>query len=133
MIKLGSVSGFLIACAWRLARRTPQIGHIEPGTPAAESGFQIGDMVLSIDGQPVIEFDDIVKVVTVSNDRILEFRVLRAGQEVTVKVAPRAIQKPDMFGNKVMDTGVGVGPVMPGKIARVVPGSPAEKELKAGD
>ncbi len=113
---------------------SPQIGAIRADTPAAEAGFQVGDTVLSINGQPITEFEGIVRVVTVANDSALDFRVMRGGQELTIRVTPRAIQKEDVLGNKIMDPGIGISPVRPGEVANIVPGSPAEiASLKVGD
>jgi len=113
---------------------SPQIGAIRKNTPAAAAGFQLGDKVISIDGQSVTDFKDIMQIVTVANDRSLVFRVLRDGREVAVNVVPRPIEKVDPFGNRIMDTGIGIGPVYPGEIARIVANSPAEAAgLKAGD
>jgi len=103
----------------------PQIGRLLDGAPAQKAGLQVGDVVLSIDSRPVREFDDIVEIVTIAHGRTLPVRVRRGAQELAFSLVPRAIEKKDIFGNKVMDTGIGIGPVMVGEVARVLPNSPA--------
>jgi regulator of sigma E protease len=138
----GPVANFILAIAiltglgliYGTVATSPQIGFVKEGAPAAAAGFKVGDMILSIDDQPIAEFDDIIRVVLVSENRTLNFRVRRDGKEVTIPVTPRSIEKPDMFGNTTKDTGIGIGPVIPGLVSNVVPGSPAEKAgLKIGD
>ena len=56
-------------------------GASRPGRPRPRQGFKSATRVLSIDGQPISEFDDIVRIVTVADGRALDFRVLRNGHE----------------------------------------------------
>ncbi|MCE9523241.1 MAG: RIP metalloprotease RseP [Alphaproteobacteria bacterium] len=113
---------------------SPQIGRLLKGAPAEAAGFQIGDTLLSIDGAKIYEFDDIVSSVSVAQGRELDVLVRRGTEEMSLKVTPQPIEKRDPFGAKVMDAGIGIGPVTPGDIKEISPGSPAEAAgLKAGD
>ncbi len=113
---------------------SPQIGRIAKGTPAEKAGFRVGDKIVSIDGNPIQEFDDIVELVSTARGRTLTVVVSRGGEDVVVRVAPGPIEKRDPFGNKAMDTGLGIGPVSPGEVASVTPNSPAAAAgLKEGD
>jgi regulator of sigma E protease len=114
---------------------SPQIGRMLPGGPAERAGLQVGDMIVSIDGHPIREFQNIVEIVSIAEGRTLLFRVRRNGQEIELPVAPGTIEKPDPFSNrKVKDTGIGIGPVSPGEVKSVAPDSPAAKAgLKARD
>jgi regulator of sigma E protease len=61
-------------------------------------------------------------------------RVRRAGNELDIAVTPQTINKKDMLGNDIKDTGIGIGPVVPGELADVQVGSPAAAAgLKARD
>ncbi len=42
--------------------RAVGIGQVEPGGPAASAGLQAGDVVLSLDGVPVTETDDLIRL-----------------------------------------------------------------------
>ena len=108
---------------------TPDIGRIVSKSAAEAAGFQIGDRVLSIDGQQVYEFSDIFEAVSLSGDRPLAFKIARGGREMTINVMPKQVER-----NGVRDSMVGVGPIYPSEIGEVVAGSPAAKAgIKAGD
>jgi regulator of sigma E protease len=112
----------------------PQVGRLAKGAPAEAAGFQVGDVIVNIDGHPIDEFQDIIEIVSVAQGRELKIRVRRGTQLVDLKVTPRTIEKRDPFGNKVMDTGIGIAPVSPGEVKSVEANSPAAKAgLKAGD
>jgi regulator of sigma E protease len=55
---------FMFTLAVGMPRGAPVIGHVEPGSPAAEAGLAAGDRVSAIDGKPVHwwdDFDDVVR------------------------------------------------------------------------
>ncbi len=104
---------------------SPQLGHIGPNSPAERAGLLPGDIIEEIDSHPVREFSDIMQIVTVRSDRALPVVVNRYGSRVNLTVTPEPIEKVDALGNKVMDPGIGVGNVQPGRVKSVVPDSPA--------
>lgn len=71
----------------------PCIGHVEPGSPAANAGLLPGDRVLSINGRRVSSFDDVVSAAVLSGDR-LRLRIERGGkpleQDIEVTLTRRA-------------------------------------------
>ena len=72
----GPVANFILAvviltCLLMIYGRPvtlPQIGLVKDGTPAAEAGFKVGDLVLSINGEPINEFGEI----GIDNDLIVD-------------------------------------------------------------
>jgi len=58
----------------------PLVGGLEVGSPAWEAGLHSGDKVLSVDGAPVYDFEDILYAATLSKrDRELSLEVEREG------------------------------------------------------
>lgn len=113
---------FLIYGANGLA---PVIGDVKPGFPAQQAGLKPGDRIISIDETEIASFGDIVKIVSVSDGRTLPFVVLRDGKRERIDVTPVMIAKPDSFGATIRDPGIGVSPLVPGKVESIEPGSPA--------
>jgi regulator of sigma E protease len=66
---------------------------------AREIGFQNGDIIISVDGQPVDKFQDIQ--IDIARNQAGSVKVLRDGAEVTVKINPNYIpailNTPGMF------------------------------------
>ena len=71
---------------------TGQIGvaEVSPGSPAAAAGLETGDIILSINGQPIKTFDDIRRAVEDSLGKDTSLEIQKApGQTVTVSLVPR--------------------------------------------
>ena len=77
-----------------------RIATVTPGGPADKAGLRRGDIVLSIDGKPVEEFEDLYKVVNASPDKTLNLTVRRDGEVLALKATPKAepdAEKPGKF------------------------------------
>jgi regulator of sigma E protease len=138
----GPIANFILAIViltglyfiYGVSLTAPQIGRLVTGAPAEAAGIRLGDVVLSIDGRKIRDFQQMSEIVSVSYGRPLKFLVRRGGEEIEIVVMPRSIGKNDVFGNDIRDTGIGVGQVVPGELSEVQPGSPAAAAgLKVGD
>lgn len=75
---------------------TPLLGRIVPGGPGARAGLLSGDLVISIDGQPVADRDQALQRIrgSVQADgraRTLQVQVMRAGKTLLLPVTPRVV------------------------------------------
>ena len=115
-------------------RLNPWVGAIMPQTPAAVAGFQPGDKIIAIDGQPVSDWQDIRLNLVESTQSQLKFDVQSvAGQRLTrtVDLSNFQDQREDMLANG--DLGISPFRTLP-VIGKVQPGSVAETAgLRAGD
>jgi S1-C subfamily serine protease len=65
------------------------IASIEPGSPAARAGLAAGDIILALDGTPVIGADDLIRLL--AGDKIgrkVEIETLRNGNRQTLSLVP---------------------------------------------
>ncbi|MDH3342858.1 MAG: RIP metalloprotease RseP, partial [Gammaproteobacteria bacterium] len=69
------------------------IGGVIKDGPAEQAGLQKGDQLLSLDGEPVKRWDELVKRVESSQNTPIEFTVLRDQQQVAITVIPGSKEK----------------------------------------
>jgi regulator of sigma E protease len=97
IVAAGPLANFILAIviftglfmAFGRSEHAARIGFVEPGSAAAEAGFQVGDLVKSIDGHEVGSFQDIQQAALLNTGITMTFGVERAGNEVTLEAAPR--------------------------------------------
>lgn len=65
-----------------------RVGVVGEGSAAAAAGLQRGDVVRSVDGQPVANFDALRAIVTEAAGRPLALQVERNGQTLTLTATP---------------------------------------------
>jgi regulator of sigma E protease len=66
-----------------------RIGAVELGSPAAQAGFQAGDLVAAINGQPVSTFQDLQQATMLSTGLPMSFVVERSGAEKALTATPQ--------------------------------------------
>lgn len=116
VVSAGPVANFVLAfflfAVFFLGDQTlgPQFGKIEPGSAAAEAGFQSNDLVLRIDGEQVQTFSDIVAIVSMSAGKSLSFDIDRSGSPVTLSVVPRPTVEDRGFYGKITIGRIGARP-----------------------
>jgi regulator of sigma E protease len=67
---------------------------------AASAGFQVGDVVVQIDGSPIESFSDMQRIVALNAGTPLVFRVKRDGNIVSLNATPALQERKDPFGNR---------------------------------
>ena len=77
----------------------PRVDQVTEGSAAQTAGFQPGDLVVSIDGQPIESFSDMQRIVSVSAGRPLQVTVERDGMPATLTAVPDQREITDRFGN----------------------------------
>jgi regulator of sigma E protease len=76
-----------------------EVGQVQPGSAAEESGIRAGDVIRSIDGQTVARFEDVQQAVRMNPGVPVSIVIDRDGQQKTVEVTPRRSEMTDRFGN----------------------------------
>ena len=67
----------------------PRIGEIQSGEPAELAGFQVGDLIRSIDTTDISSWSDMQRIVQASAGIPLHFRVHRGDSDINITVTPR--------------------------------------------
>ncbi|HET9904610.1 MAG TPA: RIP metalloprotease RseP [Xanthobacteraceae bacterium] len=107
VVAAGPIANFLLAIAifagvfvlYGRPVTSARVDAVQPNSAAAEAGFQPGDMVLSINGEPIDSFADMQRIVSINAGERLTFVVERGGARVTLEAAPALREVRDNFGN----------------------------------
>ncbi|WP_341945606.1 M50 family metallopeptidase [Microbacterium sp. LWH11-1.2] len=77
----------------------------DPASPAAEAGIEPGDVLVSIDGQPVSTFADATAIVQAAPGETLDMVVRRDSAEQTLRITPIAAERTitDASGQPILD------------------------------
>ncbi|MFP3920233.1 MAG: RIP metalloprotease RseP [Dichotomicrobium sp.] len=76
----------------------PRVDEVVAGSPAEEAGFQPGDLILSIDGDEIESFEEMVRMVGLSAEQPLDMVVMRDGSRVSLTVTPEIVETESRFG-----------------------------------
>lgn len=94
-----------------LPAMAPVVGQVVSGRPAARAGIQAGDTIVSVEGQPVGQWYDMVGVVASRGGRETSFVISRNGERMEKVLTPYTERDP---GNRDHTIGrIGVYPRMP--------------------
>lgn len=134
IVAAGPIANFILAIlifgalAFFLGRQVtvPRIDAVAPGSAAAAAGFKPGDVVVSADGKTVEGFSDVLRITAFNAGHPVAFVIDRGGERVTVTATPEERSERDRFGNLQRLGALDIsGPIMPARIAGIVPGSAA--------
>jgi regulator of sigma E protease len=106
VVAAGPIANFLLAivifaAVFGLYGRqisTPRVDSVQPGSVAAQAGFQTGDLIVSIDGRAIDSFSDMQRIVGSSANQRLEFVIDRGGARQTLTAVPALKEIKDSFG-----------------------------------
>jgi len=89
-----------------------RIGAVTAGSPAAAAGLKPGDLVRAVGTAPVSRFEQLQKAIKGSRGKQLVLSVSRKGEPVTLRVTPKWIQVPDIYGSQSKLFGIGISPAV---------------------
>ena len=113
----------------------PVIGPVAPGSPAAEAGIMMDDVITAVNGQPAQYFDALDSALAASEGRPISLTVRKSyGLQQTFQLTPTRTYTKDLLGEPLTIYDVGISHRMKPVLARVSKGKPAEAAgLMAGD
>lgn len=68
--------------------------EVREKTPAADAGLEVDDVIVAVGEKTLHSRDDLVTAVLESEGKELDVRIIRAGDETTVKVTPKKMKVP---------------------------------------
>jgi len=79
----------------------PAVGGIVEGSEAERVGLKEGDVFISIAGEKVESFEDIIRVVGLRPNMLIELKILRDNKEIIIKATPKATKQTSIVGETV--------------------------------
>jgi membrane-associated protease RseP (regulator of RpoE activity) len=74
------------------------VARVEPGSPAAEAGVQVGDVIVEAGGEPVESPRDLIwQALRAPEGKKLAVALLRKGERVELEVVPRGKPQPPFW------------------------------------
>jgi regulator of sigma E protease len=107
IVAAGPIANFLLAIViftvmftfFGKPSTTARVDKVEANSAAAAAGFQVGDIVTSIDGTKIESFTDMQRIVAIRAGDKLAFTVKRGDQVVQLSGTPQLREVKDPFGN----------------------------------
>ncbi len=103
------VFALIILCAGYVAGwpvLISQIGTVVDNSPALHAGLKTGDLIKSIDGQPVWRWDDMRSIIERNTDKQLAFTIVRDGREEQISITPAQSDQKGLLGETTGRIGV---------------------------
>jgi regulator of sigma E protease len=111
IVLAGPVANFILAfviftgmfMAFGRVEHVARIGRVEAGSPAATAGFQAGDLIKSINGNPIDSFEALQESTLMSTGLPMNFVVERQSRDIDVTATPRiTVVDQGVFGKRRM-------------------------------
>jgi regulator of sigma E protease len=99
IVAAGPAANFILAMvlftglfmAFGQSVKIARVGFVEAASPAAAAGFQVGDLVTAIDGEPIRSFQDLQEAVILKTGLDMTFNVSRGDQKLALEAAPQVM------------------------------------------
>jgi regulator of sigma E protease len=76
-----------------------RVAEVRPNSPAAAAGFLPGDIVVAVDNLKIDGFDELIRLISVSQGQPLKVTIDRQGSRRVLDVTPSLWEAKDSFGN----------------------------------
>jgi regulator of sigma E protease len=107
IVAAGPIANFILAiviftCLFTFFGKpstTARVDKVEVGSAAAAAGFQVGDIVTTIDGSKIDSFSDMQRIVSTHGGDTLNFTIKRGDATLQLQATPEIRDVKDPFGN----------------------------------
>ncbi len=99
-----------IAIAYLGAEKlAPVVGGIGEQSPAKQAGIMIGDKILSVNGHPVVTWDEMGDIIK-NSQGTLALSIERNGRQKALTLTPHIAESKNMFGERIQKRLIGIAP-----------------------
>jgi regulator of sigma E protease len=99
---------FILLCMLGVPTVTARIGEVLKDKPAARAGLLKDDVVTSINGRNVTQWDEIAGMIAAGKGQPVRLTVRRNGQEMQFTITPEARVSKNLFGESVKGHAIGI-------------------------
>lgn len=99
---------FIVLCMLGVPTVTAKIGEALKDKPAARAGILKNDIVTSIDGKRITQWDDIAGKISAGKGQPISLTVNRDGRELQFTVTPEPRISKNLFGESVKGYAIGI-------------------------
>jgi len=142
IVSAGPIANFILAIALLTIfiaihgqdYNPPVVGFVMDKSAAADAGIKVGDVVVSIDGQPISSFEDILNIVPLNTGTPLDVVLRRGGETLERTITPQITIDYDRLGLRYTIARLGIQPFSPPVVGDVEEKSAAAAAgVKPGD
>lgn len=101
---------FVFVFSYGIPVLLPEVGDVLPQSPAERAGLIKGDMVISIDGSQITQWDEMTNIIHNSSGRSLNLKIKRKSEIITLSLIPEKKRVPDIFGQRKEVGLIGIKP-----------------------
>lgn len=85
------------------------VSLVVPRSAASSIGIMTGDVITAIDGEAVVAFAQLKRIVEAANGNVLLLEIWRDGQTLELALAPRRVDEPQADGSFATKWRIGIG------------------------
>ncbi|MFH1552039.1 MAG: RIP metalloprotease RseP [Candidatus Omnitrophota bacterium] len=89
-----------------------EVGQVLKDYPAEKAGIKVGDEIISINGEKIEYWDDIVKAIKEGSSvgAVLDIAIIRDEKTIDLEVKPDILQVKNIFGQTISRPMIGIAP-----------------------
>jgi regulator of sigma E protease len=99
---------FIVLCMMGVPTVTARIGEVLKDKPAAKAGILKNDLVTSINGSKISQWDEIAGKISVSKGQPIALTVQREGKDMQFSITPEPRVSKNLFGESIQGYAIGI-------------------------
>ncbi|MCK8600674.1 RIP metalloprotease RseP [Desulfoferrobacter suflitae] len=104
-----------------IPQMTTEIGSVNPASPAEQAGLRSGDLVLTINGESVSQWDQLSNMIQEHGEQPLVMEIQRGEEVKVITVTPQSREIKNIFGESIKRPVIGISAAGKFNVKRVNP------------